>query len=220
MTSDNYGEPPANDHFDTTPLDHDAPAVDHSAQTSGQPTSAQPTFGQRVNKWVRKAVIGAVFVGLLVITYFILARFLPQWWAERISHRVDGQFSSGITTGVALGLFCTLIPIVCFGLAVANRGKLRNVLTVAFAALGVLAAIPNLLTLAVVLGRGEGAHRGQFILDIGGQGFRGSSMWGAIIGAVIGAVVCFYIWRYRHRGRQLAVAKSAQLDAAATHDGA
>ena len=43
---------------------------------------------------------------VLVIAYFILAAFLPRWWAQRIASLANGSFSAGIAWGLLFGLVC------------------------------------------------------------------------------------------------------------------
>lgn len=214
MTSDNPGD---SSRFEQPHLDVDHPTTATPpaapSQAATPPATTPPeAFGDKVNRFARKFAIGLVFVGLAVITYFILANFLPQWWAQRIAERVSGRFSSGIWVGFTLGFASTLIPIICLILAVINRGKLKNIPTLGFVVLAVLTAIPNLLTLSIVFGRTDGAYRGQYILDVNGPGFRGGGVWGAILAAVVGAIVGYYIWRFRRRGKQLSDAKAANAE--------
>ncbi|EOM76164.1 hypothetical protein [Rhodococcus rhodnii] len=146
-------------------------------------------------------ILGAVV--LAVILYFILAAFLPRWWAGVIGRSVDGSFGRGIGTGLALGLVCTLAPLVLIGFAVLYHGRLRNLPTLILAVLGVALAVPNLLTLTVVLGGGNGAHAGQRIFDVEAPGFRAASLWGAIIAVVVAIALALFVWRYRRRGSEL-----------------
>ncbi|MFW0790674.1 hypothetical protein [Gordonia sp. CPCC 205333] len=202
MSPDKHGDPAE---FNNPQLDVDAPAP-----------PAGESFGDKVNRFARKFAIILVAIGLAVITYFILANFLPQWWAQRIANRVEGKFSSGIWSGLTLGFICTLLPIVFVALAVVNRKKLKNIPSLGFVLLAVITAIPNLLTLSIVVGRTSGAYRGQNILDISAPGFRGAGLWGTIIAVIVGVIVCYYIWRFRRRGRDLRKAKAtnAELSAA------
>ncbi|NMO00018.1 hypothetical protein HH308_02180 [Gordonia sp. TBRC 11910] len=191
----------------------DPTAFDKPRLDVDQPAPAKPeALGDKVNRLAKKGVVWLVFIGLAVITYFVLANLLPQWWAQRIAERVSGRFSTGIWVGFTLAFFCTLLPIVFLCLAFVNRAKLKYVPTIAFTVLAVVAAVPNLLTLSIVLGRTSGAYRGQFILDVNGPGFRGAGAWGAIIAAVVGALVCYYIWRFRRRGRALAKERAANAE--------
>ncbi|MEO9328991.1 hypothetical protein [Gordonia aurantiaca] len=173
-------------------------------------TAPGPTVAERANSVVKKVVIGLIIAALLVVTYFILEAFLPRWWAGQIGRRVNGSMASGVWTGLVIGFVCTFLPLLFFTLSFLNRSRLKNIPTIAFAALGVVAAIPNLLTMAVVAGGGNGAHAGERIFDVDAPGFRAASLWGVIFGALVFALVAYFIWRYRRQGRQLAKAKLAK----------
>ena len=190
--------PPATSYPVETP---GAVPPDGSTTTDGTPV--RPTAGERANAVVKKVVIGLVIAALLVVTYFILEAFLPRWWAGQIGRRVEGSFSRGIGTGLVLGIVCTFLPVLFFTLAFVNRSRMKNVPTIMFAVLGVIVAIPNLLTLTVVAGGGNGAHAGERIFDVDAPGFRAAAAWGVVIGIVLAVGVGYFIWRYRRRGRQL-----------------
>ncbi|MFE0751974.1 hypothetical protein [Gordonia sp. NPDC058843] len=178
--------------------------------TEGAPI--KPTAGERANAVVKKVVIGLVIAALLVVTYFILEAFLPRWWAGQIGRRVEGSFSRGIATGLVLGIVCTFVPVLFFTLSFVNRGRMKNVPTIAFAVLGVIVAIPNLLTLTVVAGGGNGAHAGERIFDVDAPGFRAATAWGVIVGVVLAIGVGYFTWRYRRRGEQLREIKHPTTD--------
>jgi uncharacterized membrane protein YccC len=76
----------------------------------------------------------------------------------------------------------------------------------------ILLALPNLLTLGIVLGSGKAAHAGERTLDVDAPGFRG-----ATLGAVIAAVIAFLLWEYlmysRRRARDQVHRLRAQLKA-------
>lgn len=190
--------PPATSYPVETP---GAVPPDGSTTTDGTPV--RRTAGERANAVVKKVVIGLVIAALLVVTYFILEAFLPRWWAGQIGRRVEGSFSRGIGTGLVLGIVCTFLPVLFFTLAFVNRSRMKNVPTIMFAVLGVIVAIPNLLTLTVVAGGGNGAHAGERIFDVDAPGFRAATAWGVVIGIVLAVGVGYFIWRYRRRGRQL-----------------
>lgn len=165
--------------------------------------ATQPTVGARVNSFARTVVISLIVLALLVIAYFILAAFLPRWWADQIGQRVDRSFSRGVGTGLVIGFVCTFAPLLLLVFAAVGRGRLRNVPTIFCVIAAVVIAIPNLLTLSVVLGTNNSAHAGERIFDVQGPAFRASSLWGAIIGALLAIAVSYFIWGYRRRGRKL-----------------
>jgi hypothetical protein len=67
-------------------------------------------------------------------------------------------------------------------------------------AFALLLAIPNLLTLGIVLGVGNAAHAGDRILDVEAPAFRGASFAGALI-AVGLATLVGYLMVSRARAR-------------------
>ena len=62
-------------------------------------------------------------------------------------------------------------------------------------------AIPNLMTLGIVLGRGNAAHAGERILDVEAPAFRGASLAGALIALAMAAFVGYLI-ASRERARE------------------
>ncbi len=64
-------------------------------------------------------------------------------------------------------------------------------------------AIPNLMTLGIVLGRGNAAHAGERTLDVEAPAFRGASLAGALIALAMGAFVG-YLVASRERARDVA----------------
>ncbi|MFT4041571.1 MAG: hypothetical protein QM673_00260 [Gordonia sp. (in: high G+C Gram-positive bacteria)] len=180
--------------------------ADDSARTTPTASStvaATPSLGTRIVAWIRKAAIAVVAIIVAAIVYVILAAFLPRWWAGEIGRNVGGSFGRGIGTGLVLGFVCTFIPLLLIGFAVLTWTRLKHIPAYILAILGVVAAIPNLLTLSVVLGGGNGAHAGQRIFDVDAPAFRASTLWGAVVAVGAAAVVGYLIWRYRRRGRQL-----------------
>ena len=176
---------------------------------------AHPSLGERAGAVARKVVAAVLIVAVLVGAYFLLAAFLPRWWAQQVGHRVGGSFSGGIGMGLTVGFICTFVPILLIVFAVISRGRLRNVPAIACALLAVVVAVPNLLTLAVVLGGNNSAHAGERIFDVDAPGFRGASAWGAIVGALIAILVAYVIWGYRRRGRKLHESQAREAEARA-----
>lgn len=148
----------------------------------------------------------------LVVAYFISAAFLPRWWALRVGELANGSMGQGIMWGQVLGALCTFVPLLLFWFAwrLRKRRRLRWLLF-ALLVLGVVAAVPNLLTLAVVVGGGDSSHAGQRIMDVDAPGFRGASLVGAVGGAIVFAVVVALNVVYRRRSRQVKAIKAEQL---------
>ncbi|MFC4603525.1 hypothetical protein [Rhodococcus kronopolitis] len=155
--------------------------------------------------WARKAAAGLVIAVVLVVVYFALAAFLPRWWAQQAGSLSSGSFTRGIAWGLLYGVLCTLLPLLLFRLAWRARGwKYRRVAQIGSVVLGVLLALPNLLTLTVVLGTSSAASAGDRIMDVDAPGFRASSLVGAVIGALAFVILVWASWKYRRRGEELA----------------
>lgn len=172
-------------------------------------------------KWLKRAVWALVAVGVLLVSYFIFAAFLPRWWAQRIGGLVEGGFARGTTWGLFFGGVCTLVPLLLVLVAVLmwrkRGGKVVGVLAVLA---GLVVSVPNLMTLTVVLGDGTGAHAGQRIMDVDAPAFRGSSAIGAIIAVLIFLVIAFLVFRYRRRGEQLRTVRAEQKEREAEKESA
>ena len=154
--------------------------------------------------WGRRLVFGGLAILGALIVYLIGAAVIPRWWAQRVGDFVDGRISVGATAGVFFGVLFTVLPLLVLWMAWRFRRNMKVVLwLVAFA---VVLAIPNLMTLAIVLGTRSAAHAGERILDVDGPGFRGGSLAGAVLGvALVGLVV--YLAASRRASRR----RSAQL---------
>ncbi len=144
------------------------------------PETSPATAKPGMPPWAKKAIGIAVMAVVLVIAYFILAAFLPRWWAQRIASLANGSFSAGIAWGLLFGLVCTLVPLIFFrAVWQVRKRKHARIMQITALALGVIFALPNLLSLTVVLGNNNAAHAGERILDVDGPGFRGASVVGA-----------------------------------------
>ncbi|MEU0507282.1 permease [Nocardia sp. NPDC005998] len=156
----------------------------------------------------RTRIIAAVAVSAVLIgTYFILAAFIPRWWAQRVADLVSGSFSKGIGWGLVYGLLCTALPLFLMLLAAMIwKRRAGKFIAGAAALLAVILAIPNLMTLSIVLGNNNAAHAGQRILDVDAPAFRGASLVGAIVAAVIFlasvSLIFWRRWRRKHPGKQ------------------
>ena len=159
--------------------------------------------------WLKRVIMFVILGAVLVIVYFILAAFLPRWWAERIGELSDRGFARGITWGLFLGGLCTLVPLLLVLPAILFRHKRGGRVIAGIAALlALLFALPNLMTLSVVLGGNSAAHAGERIMDVEAPGFRGASLVGAIIATLVFVGVVVLTDQYRRRGRQLAQARA------------
>ncbi|GAA5059294.1 permease [Nocardia callitridis] len=165
----------------------------------GQPALEKSTWA----RW-RPRLIGVLaLIVVLVVAYFILAAFLPRWWAQRIASLVGGSFAKGIGWGLFFGGLLTLASLLLLLLAVTMwRRKGGKFVAGASVILALLLAVPNLLTLTIVLGGSNAAHAGERILDVDGPAFRGAGITGAIIALVLflGAVGLTLTRWWRRRG--------------------
>ena len=91
----------------------------------------------------------------IVIAYLIAAAVLPRWWAHRIGDQVDESMAAGIGLGLFYGFAFTFIPVLILTFAIRRKRswKARGWLAV----VAVVLALPNLLTLGIVLGNSSAA---------------------------------------------------------------
>ena len=159
---------------------------------------------QGLPPWAKKTLVVVVTLAVLVIAYFVLAAFVPRWWAQRIAGLAEGGFARGILWGLSFGLLCTAIPLILFAcIWQGRRWKHHRVLQILLAVAALVIALPNLMTLSIVLGGSNAAHAGERILDVDAPGFRGASLVGAIVGALACVIFFVAVNRYRKRGRDL-----------------
>jgi len=142
------------------------------------------------------AVIAAILLAVLVIAVG------PRWWAQRVGNMVDGRLFMGSVIGIVFGMVFTIAPLVLLAVAARHLRTIKK--AVAALVVGLLLALPNIATLAIVVGTGSAAHAGERILDVDGPGFRGGSLVGAIIGSVLAAWIIYLMWSRRRRGDELA----------------
>ncbi|PUB27749.1 hypothetical protein C8K30_104198 [Promicromonospora sp. AC04] len=180
---------------------------------SGKPEATGPTSGGA--RWspdwrdIGKRVLGVLGVILGVwLIYLFLSAFLPRWWAQVIGNAVDGSFAAGAWWGLMTGAVFTLVPVLLLALAVLSRRSWQ--VRSAYVVLAALFAVPNLLTLGIVLGTSAASHAGERILDVDGPAFRGGSAWGAVAGVVVALVIVTMGVLYRRRGARLKDLKTEQ----------
>ena len=174
------------------------PVSDNRDEPTREPEpQPRPSLRNRLLLW------GGVLLAI-VIAYFIAAAALPRWWSHRIGDQVDGSLSAGIGLGLFYGFVFTFLPILILTFAIRRRRSWKARGWIAAAAL--VLAVPNLLTLGIVLGNSSAAHAGERTLDVDAPNFRASSLIGAIVGvlAVIGV-------RYLLLSRARAKARESNL---------
>ena len=161
--------------------------------------------------WKRKLVVTAVVVGAVLLLGLIASATIPRWWAQRIGDQVDGSIVAGTLVGLFYGFVFTLLPLLVLGAVLRWKRTWRAiVMALAFA---ILLAIPNLLTLGIVLGTGNAAHAGDRILDVEAPAFRGASLAGALLAAGFVLLVGYLLYsrdRARDAGRARRVAESGK----------
>lgn len=155
--------------------------------------------------WLRRTAIAIVVAAALIGLAFLAAAFLPRWWSHRVGHQVNGSMSVGIILGLFYGFVFTGLPLVTALLGFRKRRPWR--VWGGLAALAIVLAGPNLLTLGIVIGSGHGAHAGQRTLDVDAPGFRGASLAGAIIAALAVAAVEYLLVSRRWSRKRLNAAR-------------
>ena len=161
------------------------------------PAPATPETPRRT-PWRRNLILLGLALVAIVLAYYIGGAVLPRWWAHRIGDQVDGSMVAGIGLGLFYGFVFTLLPLLVLWLAVRRKRSWRFRGWVALAAL--VLAIPNLLTLGIVVGNGNAAHAGERTLDVEAPDFRASTLAGAVV-AVLAFVALRYLLASRRRGR-------------------
>jgi hypothetical protein len=149
--------------------------------------------------WQRKLVLTAVAIGAVLLLGLIASATIPRWWAQRIGDQVDGSIVTGTLVGLFYGFVFTLLPLLVLVAVLLWRRTWRAiVVALAFA---VLLAIPNLLTLGIVLGTGNAAHAGDRILDVEAPAFRGASLGGALLAAALIGLIAYLVVSRRRAQR-------------------
>ena len=148
--------------------------------------------------WGRRAFWAGVVVVLVLLGGLIASATVPRWWAQRIGDQVDGSITQGTLLGLFYGFVFTLLPIAVLLLILRWRTAWRWV--VFAVVLAAILALPNLMTLGIVLGRGNAAHAGDRILDVEAPAFRGGTLAGAILaGLLVGFIAYLLVSRGRAR---------------------
>lgn len=151
--------------------------------------------------WGRRILWGAGFFVVVVVATFVASATVPRWWAQRVGDQVDGSITQGTTLGLVYGFVFTLLPLMAIVLLLRWRATWRSLVTAVL--VGVLLALPNLMTLSIVLGRGNAAHAGDRILDVEAPAFRGGSLAGAIVAGLLVGFIAYLFWsRDRARFRE------------------
>ena len=133
--------------------------------------------------------------GILVLAVLggglIASATIPRWWAQHLGDQIEGSIVTGTFVGLFYGFVFTALPFLVLAAVMRWRRTVRAI-TIAIV-VAIVLAIPNLMTLGIVLGRGNAAHAGERILDVEAPAFRGASFAGALIALAMGAFVGYLI---------------------------
>ncbi len=167
---------------------------------------------QQLREWRNRGLSVLIGLVLLVILYFVAAAFLPRWWAQRVGDQVHGSFSAGILWGLFYGIVFSFFPLLLAWQV--RRRPLAWQVRVGMVVVALLLAIPNLLTLSIVVGVSRAASAGNRILDVDAPAFRGATLTGAIVGTVlviVAAVVGILLKRRSHEVHELRAQNKERL---------
>ncbi|MGH3133467.1 MAG: permease [Gaiellaceae bacterium] len=141
--------------------------------------------------WSRRLLVAGVIVVVVLLGGLVASATIPRWWAQRIGDQVGGSIVSGVLVGLFYGFVFTALPLLVLALVARWRRTWRAIaLGVAVA---IVLAIPNLMTLGIVLGRGNAAHAGERILDVEAPAFRGATLTGALVALAMAGFVAYLI---------------------------
>ena len=148
--------------------------------------------------WGRRLVWAGGLIVVLVFSVIVASATVPRWWAHRIGDQVDGSITQGTLLGLFYGFVFTLVPIAIVVLILRWRRTWATIAVALF--VGVVFALPNLMTLSIVVGRGNAAHAGDRTLDVDAPAFRGASLAGALLAcALLGLIAYLIVSRSRAR---------------------
>jgi hypothetical protein len=151
----------------------------------------EPVEGGSGPDWGRRALWLVVALVVLLVAGLIASATVPRWWAHRVGDQVDGSITQGTLLGLFYGFVFTFLPVVVLVLVLRWR---RTTRAVVFAVvLAVVLAIPNLMTLGIVIGRGNAAHAGDRVLDVEAPAFRGGTLAGAILAILLLGFVAYLL---------------------------
>jgi hypothetical protein len=146
--------------------------------------------------WGRRALWLVAAVVVLLVAGLIASATVPRWWAHRVGDQVDGSITQGTLLGLFYGFVFTFVPLAVLLLILRLRRTTRTVFVALVLAL--LLALPNLMTLGIVIGRGNAAHAGDRVLDVEAPAFRGGTLAGAILAVLLVGFVAYLMVSRRH----------------------
>lgn len=161
--------------------------------------------------WRRRLLIGGIAGVGAVVVALLASAAAPRWWAHQVGARVDGSITQGVLVGLFYGFFFTFLALMVLILAI-RRGRTTKAIAIGLVAALIL-ALPNLMTLGIVLGVGSGAHAGDRTLDVEAPAFRGATLAGAILAGLLASYI-WYLLASRNRAREQHRRAEARLDEA------
>jgi hypothetical protein len=151
----------------------------------------EPVEGGSGPDWGRRALWLVVALVVLFVAGLIASATVPRWWAHRVGDQVGGSITQGTLLGLFYGFVFTFLPLVILLLVLRWRRTTRAV--VVAVVLAVLLALPNLMTLGIVIGRGNAAHAGDRVLDVEAPAFRGGTLAGAVLAVLLVGFVAYLV---------------------------
>ena len=176
-------------------------------------TATPPAAGGSGRSWRRRLLLTTTVLAALLILGFLASATVPRWWAQRVGDQVGGSITQGVLVGVVYGFLFTLLPIAVLAATLRWRRTWRATgIALCFA---VVLALPNLMTLGIVIGRGNAAHAGDRILDVEAPAFRGATLGGVILAVGVAGFIG-YLLASRRRARSQATHAREQLASSRT----
>ena len=149
--------------------------------------------------WSRRLLVAGGIVAAVLLGGLIASATIPRWWAQRIGEQVDGSIVTGTFVGLFYGFVFTALPFLVLAAFATWRRTPRAIAVAVVIAL--ILAIPNVMTLGIVLGTGNAAHAGERILDVEAPAFRGATLAGALIALGMIGFVAFLMMSRRESRR-------------------
>lgn len=163
-------------------------------------SDAPPTQTWR-EAWAKRVLITICVIVFLIGAGFLGAAFFPRWWSHRIGDQVSGSIGGGVALGLFYGFVFTVLPLAVLRQAFHKRRPWKTWGILFLAA--IVVALPNLLTLGIVLGSGNAAHAGERTLDVEAPAFRSSSLAGAVLALIAFALLLYLLGARRRAHREL-----------------
>ena len=151
--------------------------------------------------WVKRLVLAVVLLAVAYIGFRISAAYFPRWWARQIKDLAGGEMTRGVLWGVFFGFVFTFVPLLV--LFQVRRRFFNWTWRAVVAAVAVVLAAPNWLTLWIVLGSSKAAHDGDRILSDNAPGFRWASLLAAIFAGVLSFVIAGTSMQMKHRKNEV-----------------